>query len=69
MDTTLCKVIIDMGINHTDRELLARVFSKLDITGEPYTVQEGTIEMVVDADTWSALYVLEDLGVLRAEQI
>lgn len=68
MNTTMCRVIINEGINPTDRELLARSFAKLDIGGSGDR-DGGAVTMTVEADDWSTLCILEDFDILTAEQI
>jgi hypothetical protein len=68
MENTLCKVVINPGINENDRQLLADMLEKLNIDGEPD--RDGAkLYMTVTRRDWSALYVLEDFDILRCKQI
>lgn len=65
---TMCIVTINPNVNATDCKLLLNMFAKLDIDGAPSTPRSGSIGMTVSADNFSALCVLEDMGVLKVEQ-
>lgn len=68
MENTLCKVVINPGINENDRQLLADMLEKLDIDGEPGR-GGAELHMTVTLRDWSALCVLEDFDILTCEQI
>lgn len=66
-NTTLCKFVINPGINENDRLLLADLLERVC---EPDTIgRDGAeIHAEVELGVWSALCVLEDFDLLTCEQ-
>lgn len=68
METTRCQVTINPGVNSVDRLLLMGLFSKINREADESPHGES-LTMEVALSDWSALCVLEDMGVLTCEQI
>lgn len=68
METTRCQVTINPGINSVDRLLLMGLFSKINCEADE-SLHGESLTMEVTLSDWSALCVLEDMGVLTCEQI
>ena len=68
-ETTKVKVVIDEKFHNTDRTLLISLMPSLAVDGDELNQQEKSFTGEVYLDTFSALCVLEDAGILSVEQI
>lgn len=68
-ETTKVKVVIDNKFHNTDRTLLLSLMPSLAVDSDELNQTEKSFTGEVYLDTFSALCILEDAGILSVEQI
>ena len=68
-ETTRVQIVINERFHHTDRSLLIGLMRALAVDDGELNQQEKSFTGEVYLDTFSALCVLEDAGILSVEQI
>lgn len=68
MNTVFCEITINTSVG-VDRRLLAGLLANANIDDAASPIEDGTFQMTVTANDWSALCVLEDMGILVVTQL